>query len=138
RSELVAITCNAFGMIEPLTVKKSVIVPFISTLCGFIVVIMGGASAELGQLPAVVPGGGAGTIDADEHPPMMLPPAPAMVTAPVGPVPASTRPTTFEPAPTVILASATTVPRKLVPFSVADVPTRQKMLQGFAVPTTAE
>ena len=76
--------------------------------------------------------------DADEQPPMMLPPSPAMVTAPVGPVPASARPTRFEPAPTVMLALATTVPRMMVPLSVADVPTRQKILQGLAVPTTLE
>src|SRR5580765_543187 len=72
------------------------------------------------------------------QPPIVLPPAPAIVTAPVAPEPASARPARLAPAPTVMLASAITVPLKLVPLSVAEVPTRQKMLQGFAVPTTFE
>ena len=61
----------------------------------------------------------------NEHPPIVLPPAPAIVTAPVAPVPASARPVRLEPAPTVMLASAITVPLKEVPLSVADVPTCQ-------------
>jgi hypothetical protein len=61
----------------------------------------------------------------NEHPPIVLPPAPAIVTAPVAPVPASARPARLEPSPIVMLASAITVPLKEVPLSVADVPTRQ-------------
>ena len=37
-----------------------------------------------------------------------------------------------------MLASAMTVPRKLAPLSVADVPTRQKMLHGSAEPATLD
>ena len=72
------------------------------------------------------------------HPPIVLPPAPAIVTAPVGPVPAMVLPVTLEPDPTVMLASAKTFPRKLIPLRVAEVPTRQNTLQGSAVPTTFE
>src|SRR6185436_9672321 len=72
------------------------------------------------------------------QPPIVLPPDPAIVTAPVAPVPASARPARLAPAPTVMLAFAITVPLKVVPLSVAEEPTRQKMLHGFAVPTTFE
>ena len=69
---------------------------------------------------------------------MVFPPAPAIVTAPVAPTPASARPASEAPAPTVILAPAITVPLNRVPLSVAEDPTRQKMLHGSAVPTTVE
>jgi hypothetical protein len=68
----------------------------------------------------------------------VLPPAPAIVTAPVGPVPAMVLPITLAPDPTVMLASAKTCPEKVIPFNVAEVPIRQNTLQGFAVPMTFE
>ncbi len=37
-----------------------------------------------------------------------------------------------------MLASAITLPLKVMPLRVAEVPTRQKTLQGSAVPTTFE
>ena len=74
----------------------------------------------------------------EAHPPIVLPPPPAIVTAPVGPVPAMVRPITLAPDPTVMLASAKTFPRKLIPFKVAEVPIRQNTLQGSAVPVTFE
>jgi len=73
-----------------------------------------------------------------EHPPMVLPPV-AIVTTPT-PVtaPASKRPVTLPPPDVEMLVSAITVPMKEVPFSVAEVPTRQYTLHGFAVPVTTE
>jgi hypothetical protein len=38
----------------------------------------------------------------EAHPPIVFPPAPAIVTAPVGPVPAMVLPVTLEPDPTVM------------------------------------
>ena len=81
---------------------------------------------------------GVGVTGREAHPPIVLPPAPAIVTAPVGPAPAMVLPVTLEPDPTVMLASAKTFPRKLIPLRVAEVPTRQNTLQGFAVPMTFE
>ena len=80
-------------------------------------------------------GVGAGS---EAQPPIALPPAPAIVTAPVGPCPAMVLPVTLEPDPTVMLASAKTFPTKLIPLRVAEVPTRQNTLQAVAVPTTFE
>jgi hypothetical protein len=37
-----------------------------------------------------------------------------------------------------MLASAMTVPMNAAPLSVAETPTRQKMLHGFALPVTTE
>src|SRR5437764_10365463 len=71
------------------------------------------------------------------QPPIVLPPEPGIVTAPVAPVPARRRPDTLPP-PKVMLASAMTVPMKAEPLSVADVPTRQYTLHGFALPFTTE
>src|SRR5436305_4746287 len=85
-----------------------------------------------------VPTAGTAITEGAAHPPIMLPPAPAIVTAPVGPVPARALPVTLEPDPTVMLAFAMTFPRKLTPLRVAEVPTRQNTLQGSAVPTTFE
>ena len=83
-------------------------------------------------------GVGVGGGGREAHPPIVLPPAPAMVTAPVGPVPAMVLPVTLEPDPMVMLASAKTFPRKVIPFRVAEVPIRQNTLHGSAVPTTLE
>ena len=44
--------------------------------------------------------------ESEVAPPIVLPPLPAIVTAPVAPVPASARPDTLAPAPTVMLAFA--------------------------------
>jgi len=90
---------------------------------------------------AIPPGpsaGMAGVNPEEAHPPRVLPPAPAIVTAPVAPVPAMALPETLEPDPTVTLASAMTLPKKLFPLRVAEEPTRQYTLQGFAVPITFE
>jgi hypothetical protein len=62
------------------------------------------------------------------QPPTVLPPLPAMVTAPstaFSPAPVNARPKRLAPAPIVTLALAMSVPQKLVPLSVADEPTRQ-------------
>ena len=55
---------------------------------------------------SVIVGHAGGVVEA--QPPIALPPLPAIVTAPVVPVPANARPATFEPAPMVMLASAMT------------------------------
>ena len=87
--------------------------------------------AGLKALPSV--GGKTGAL----HPPIVLPPV-GIVTIPVAvTAPASTRPDTLPP-PTVMLVSAITVPMKEFPLSVADEPTRQYTLHGFAVPVTTE
>src|SRR4051794_36407163 len=97
------------------------------------------ASRTVSITIALMPSAGtAGTNTAELHPPIVLPPAPAIVTAPVGPLPAMALPVTLEPDPTVTLASAMTLPRKLTPLRVAEVPTRQNTLQGLAVPMTFE
>jgi hypothetical protein len=72
------------------------------------------------------------------QPPIALPPT-ASVTTPV-PVtaPPSNRPDTELALETVMLVSAITVPMKESPLSVADDPTRQYTLQGFALPVTTE
>ena len=68
---------------------------------------------------------GQGAAGGTLQPLIVLPPLPAIVTAPVAPVPASARPAKLAPEPSVMLASAITIPVKLAPLSVADVPTRQ-------------
>ena len=68
RSELVAMTCSAFGITEPATVKNTVRVPPAGTVCGFIVVIVGGVLAGFGQLAPADPGGGAGMLAGEKHP----------------------------------------------------------------------
>ena len=93
---------------------------------------------SVGTVVAPPMGVGVGGGGPEAHPPIVLPPAPAIVTAPVGPVPAMVLPVTLEPDPTVMLASAKTFPRKVTPLRVAEVPTRQNTLQGSAVPTTFE
>jgi hypothetical protein len=69
------------------------------------------------------------------HPPIVLPPT-AIVTAPVGPVPAMARPRRLPV--TVMLALAMTFPKNVAESMVAELPICQYTLQGFAEPTTFE